>query len=795
MGRKRTLYRFFYLLIMFGSVFGTALSGPVGTAVAQSPAPVRRPIERPASALPLLPAFTGVLPGSAQSETDPNFPIHKFLAGEQAVRQGDPHQALAHFSRLIRWAAADPYGDGLGGSAVVAAAIWRVFTVAAAMKPMESKDAAEADGVLQVLPELRKARFIAGMTAPSLTGSLARMDREILRHGVILAWRMGRRDLAQDLLLERLPASCLTPLEAAEQEVLGDALASGKLTAQWRDLIQGRCTRQAGQAALALPLLQSAAAGPDLQTALEARLELAALNAAAIRTQADFDAVAAELSAISELSKDPVLAQKALYRRAFLQLRQGPWNSRARFRADLAELAERYPTGTLADDALYRLALDHEDAGESAQALEFYQRLRAFSGTNDWLNLAHFKPALMLIRQSGDNDLKAASDLLLQLETRLPDGPLHPAARFWIGRIAEQLGNAPTAEASFRQVATASPFDYYGIRAAMHLAAGPAATAMERPPQALEEAWRRLATANPPAARLSASSPYHRRLHAAVDSGLYAHLLGAAHRLAQAHPDMRLEQWLPDQLDQLGYLDAMVLLSAYRLDVEAAKDQPATPENRLELAAVIGFQAGDWAPAMRITTGHDEPAAIRSAMQRDPHYPATAYPPVFRDQLAAAGAAQQVAPELLYAVMRNESLFNPDALSPRQALGLFQFIPDTFRTLDQRWHLLAQSGQSSRETFLRDPTSSIQLGARWFKDELLKRNDGQELLAIMEHNAGYPAVRNWKADWQRQNRIKDLEYVLETVPYAETRMFTKRVWTDRVIASALFARSISNIEY
>ena len=781
-------------LTLLSLVIAIGLAIGPGRAFAQAAAAIRRPIERPTPALPLLPDFDGNLPGSAQDQSHPNYPTWQFLAGEQAVRQGDPHLALAHFGRLIRWAAANPYGDGRDGSAVTTAAIWRALTLAASLNPMNPGDAAEADGVLQVLPELRKAPLIAGMTAPSIAGSLARMEQEILRHGTILAWRLGRRDLAQDLLLDRLPAGCLSPLDAAEQEVLAAALASGKLTPERRDLINGLCYRQNGQPAQALPMLQSAAAGVDLQTALEARLDLAALNTASIRTQTDFDAVAAELNAIVQLSKDPVLAQKALYRRAFLHLRQGPWNSRARFQAELAELAERYPTGTLADDALYRLALDREDAGESDEALAAYQRLRDFSGTNDWLNLAHFKPAMLLIRLGGETNLQAASDLLRQLETRLPDGPLHPAARFWIGRIAEQLGNAPTAEASFRQVAAESPFDYYGIRAAMHLAAGPAATAMERPPQALEEAWRRLATANPPAARLSASSPYHRRLQAAVSSGLYAHLLGAAHRLAQAHPDTRLEQWLPDQLDSLGYLDAMVLLTAYRIDVQAAKDQPATPENRLELAAVIGFQAGDWAPAMRLVTGHDDPPALRHAAQRDPHFPATAYPPVFREPLLAAGAAHQVAPELLYAVMRNESLFNPDALSPRQALGLFQFIPDTFRTLDQRWHLLAQSGRSSREAYLRDPAGSIELGARWFKDELLKRNDGQELFAIMEHNAGYPAVRKWKADWQRQNRIQDLEYVLETVPFNETRLFAKRVWSDRVIAAALFEKRMSNIE-
>ena len=89
------------------------------------------------------------------------------------------------------------------------------------------------------------------------------------------------------------------------------------------------------------------------------------------------------------------------------------------------------------------------------------------------------------------------------------------------------------------------------------------------------------------------------------------------------------------------------------------------------------------------------------------------------------------------------------------------------------------------EIFLRDPRLTIDLGARWFKEELLKRNDGDILLAVMEHNVGYPAVRTWRVAWESVGRGDDIEYMIETARFAETRIFARSVLTDMVIAEAI----------
>jgi soluble lytic murein transglycosylase-like protein len=92
---------------------------------------------------------------------------------------------------------------------------------------------------------------------------------------------------------------------------------------------------------------------------------------------------------------------------------------------------------------------------------------------------------------------------------------------------------------------------------------------------------------------------------------------------------------------------------------------------------------------------------------------------------------------------------------------------------------------TSVEAFLSDPDLSIDLGARWFKQELLERNGGNMLLAVMEHNAGYPAVRSWRDAWERSGRMGDVEYMIETARFAETRIFTKSVLADMALAEAL----------
>jgi hypothetical protein len=59
------------------------------------------------------------------------------------------------------------------------------------------------------------------------------------------------------------------------------------------------------------------------------------------------------------------------------------------------------------------------------------------------------------------------------------------------------------------------------------------------------------------------------------------------------------------------------------------------------------------------------------------------------------------------------------------------------------------------------------------------------MLAVMEHNAGAPAVRVWAQGWNQIGRRDDVEYRLETIRFVETHLFTRRLLTDLAIAEAV----------
>ena len=58
------------------------------------------------------------------------------------------------------------------------------------------------------------------------------------------------------------------------------------------------------------------------------------------------------------------------------------------------------------------------------------------------------------------------------------------------------------------------------------------------------------------------------------------------------------------------------------------------------------------------------------------------------------------------------------------------------------------------------------------------------MAAIMEHNAGWPAVKGWRKYWESVGRVDDIEFQIDTIGYAETRKFTRKVLTDTILVTA-----------
>jgi soluble lytic murein transglycosylase-like protein len=602
-----------------------------------------------------------------------------------------------------------------------------------------------------------------------------------LREVALLAWAYGDREAAGAIFMEYLAIASTADLSEVETAILDHLVSDGIRSESELALLRGKRLYDLRRYEPARRLLSEALVADKADTRAEAGYYLARTRS--MQGAPTSEVISLVTAAIKEAA-DPDLIQKGLSYRASIYKRQGGEADIERFTRDLSDIVERFPSGRTADDALYELAVYNERQGNTDEALRTFARLRDHSGPNDWLASSYFRPALLLYSRHGEGDIAAATRLLQNLLAVDQMGQLGLAARFWLGRIAEEEGDTTSARRCFRKVIATCPYDYYAIRARMHCNMGP---------EADREIWADPETrtdllasyASAPTEAAACDTPA-----AGVSGAISA--LGALHRAA-LEADRRLRDALPakeqseltvEDLDLAGAVGPMTLLLAFRQDATEDPARTSTPADRLRAASSLGLASGDWPLAMLIVFGLDRSVATQSGIQRDPHYLTIAYPPVYAELLAAAARANGVPPELLYAVIRRESLFYPAAVSGRGAMGLFQFIPSTFATLDARWDVLDRSGMPSMEAFLRDPGLTIALGARWFREELLDGNDGNILLAVMEHNAGYPAVKTWCEAWNRSGHMGDVEYMIETAYFVETRIFARSVLTDMVIAEA-----------
>jgi soluble lytic murein transglycosylase len=143
-----------------------------------------------------------------------------------------------------------------------------------------------------------------------------------------------------------------------------------------------------------------------------------------------------------------------------------------------------------------------------------------------------------------------------------------------------------------------------------------------------------------------------------------------------------------------------------------------------------------------------------------------AYPRAFRGLVEThAASADGLDPDLLQALMREESALDPKALSWAGALGLCQLMPSTAAEVAAQLGLRRPSPAD-----LLEPDLNIRLGARYLSN-LLLRAHGVKPFALAGYNAGESAVRRWR----RENGDEDLAAWVEQIPLQETRGYVKRV--------------------
>ena len=126
---------------------------------------------------------------------------------------------------------------------------------------------------------------------------------------------------------------------------------------------------------------------------------------------------------------------------------------------------------------------------------------------------------------------------------------------------------------------------------------------------------------------------------------------------------------------------------------------------------------------------------------------------------------------LIWAFVRQESLFNPRATSSAGARGLMQLMPSTANYIagEKRY-------SGSARDYLYEPPMNLALGQRYLRYLMRKGHVGQDLFRLMTaYNAG---VGNLKR-WDKSGRLsRDPLMFIETLPLLETRLFVERVMAN-----------------
>jgi soluble lytic murein transglycosylase len=122
------------------------------------------------------------------------------------------------------------------------------------------------------------------------------------------------------------------------------------------------------------------------------------------------------------------------------------------------------------------------------------------------------------------------------------------------------------------------------------------------------------------------------------------------------------------------------------------------------------------------------------------------------------------------ALSRQESEFNPAAVSSAKAYGLMQMIHGTARETARRHRV-----PYSRNRLTSDPEYSAKLGSLHVND-LLKRYDGSYIMTAAAYNAGPHRVSQWVKSYgdPRTGDIDPIDWI-ESVPFSETRNYIHRV--------------------
>jgi soluble lytic murein transglycosylase len=462
-----------------------------------------------------------------------------------------------------------------------------------------------------------------------------------------------------------------------------------------------------------------------------------------------------------ERAATPEQKARALYQQGRSYELLGSWkNASASFR--LSYLAEPQGVEWAAAALLSALRLEWR-ANNEAAALPLYDLLAAEPAWREQTaRAALFLVSSDVVKGRADR----ARPWLDRVEIAGGEYPIEAA--YWRGRVAELEKDPLVAVAAYLRAVRPDPYHPVARAALARLAAGPLAkvaaaegrrlAASERP-EDLHGAW----------LLLGSSDPTGRTARKRLQTLLLADRLASPYLRLSEIPVRRWPFW------QKTLTTPEEMLLALGLFGEAApairKHFPLAGDPSLAYTGSLLLARGDeikrsmeWAELLRIRTPPRVPLALQSA-----DYRRVIYPHPYQEVVALQARVRGADPDLLTAIIREESRLDPLAFSPAAARGLSQLTLQTAR------RLAAEIGlPRTAPGDLYRPETAITLGAANLAG-ILKEFGNAPHVAAAAYNAGEPQARVWKSYCFSQ----EPEEFFAKVGFRETRAYLRRVLTSQ----------------
>jgi peptidoglycan lytic transglycosylase len=398
------------------------------------------------------------------------------------------------------------------------------------------------------------------------------------------------------------------------------------------------------------------------------------------------------------------------------------------------QLRQTAPTSPWLESALLSVANLHLVHHEYDQALDAFRELQQRFPKGAKASYAHWKAAWLTLRMGRNDDAKKLFDE--QIAT-YPGGNEANAAIYWRARLAEEDNDSAMARAFYQKLSDRYRNYYYACLARERLQKLPAGS--DRPGQypLLEhipplEHGDKITLAEPPPDDL------HYQKAKLLGNGGLVDL--AVRELDKAASDDEDKSWLPAETAQLyidtGHYDRAIEVMKRSVPSYFAVDLPNLPREYWEAL----------------------------------------FPRPYWTDLKKFAVANDLDPYLVASLIRQESEFNPIAVSRANAVGLMQLLPRTGKLVAHQVDLKRYSASQ-----LYTPTVNLQLGTHYFRG-MVNQFGGSFEHALAAYNAGTDRVE----EWMGQGKYRDTAEFVESIPFTETREYVQAIMRNASVYRQLY---------